>query len=356
MLSSATKSLKRFVKPWFASIDLRLMALCEKFPYLANIYFCLDRSFEREHHAVVAGRRRYERSIQGASTASHVYRLRRNTHRLEKGLISRPLREVFALTYLQETIESFVTLYQDHPTEADDPLLQWSRSVLSEYFRATSQSNAPTLEECRHNYEQLIERLHPSTCEKKPQRRDTTPLSTSIEDMQKLAIRRRSVRWYDSTPVPRDVIDKAVEVAGLSPSACNRQPFKFRIFDDPKLVTKLASIPMGTRGFSHQFPVFIVIVGELHAYPFSRDRHVIYIDSSLAAMALEFALEVQGIATCSINWPDIPHLEKKIAEALNLSPDERVIMCMSAGYPDPEGLVPYSQKKTLDELRSYNQQ
>ena len=28
---------------------------------------------------------------------------------------------------------------------------------------------------------------------------------------------------------------------------------------------------------------------------------------------------------------------------------------MMAGYPDPKGYVPYSQKKGLDDLRSYNQ-
>jgi nitroreductase len=97
-----------------------------------------------------------------------------------------------------------------------------------------------------------------------------------------------------------------------------------------------------------------VIVGKLYAYPYNRDRHVIYIDASLAAMAMQFALEVQGVSTCSINWPDIPERERKMAEALNLAKDERVVMCMSAGYPDSDGMVPYSQKKHINELRSYN--
>jgi nitroreductase len=40
--------------------------------------------------------------------------------------------------------------------------------------------------------------------------------------------------------------------------------------------------------------------------------------------------------------------------ALKLQPDERPVMLISFGYPDAEGLVPFSQKKSLDELRSFN--
>jgi hypothetical protein len=39
---------------------------------------------------------------------------------------------------------------------------------------------------------------------------------------------------------------------------------------------------------------------------------------------------------------------------LRLKPTERVIMLIAVGYADPEGIIPFSQKKTLDVLRSYN--
>ncbi len=89
-----------------------------------------------------------------------------------------------------------------------------------------------------------------------PYKRNTDePSPVNYEDLLKLAYRRRSVRWYLQKPVPRELIDRALAVATLSPSACNRQPFEFHIFDDPDVVKKVASIPMGTKGFSHNFPV-----------------------------------------------------------------------------------------------------
>jgi hypothetical protein len=33
---------------------------------------------------------------------------------------------------------------------------------------------------------------------------------------------------------------------------------------------------------------------------------------------------------------------------------ERVVMLIAVGYADPNGGIPYSQKKSLDVLRTYN--
>src|SRR5690606_8688315 len=108
------------------------------------------------------------------------------------------------------------------------------------------------------------------------------------------------------------------------------------------------------KGFSQQVPVLAVLVGRLRAYPLSRDRHAIYIDGALAAMSFMFALECQGLATCAINWPDQEPNETQIREALSLEADERVIMLIALGWPDPSGLVPRSTKKGLDHMRSYD--
>jgi nitroreductase len=180
-----------------------------------------------------------------------------------------------------------------------------------------------------------------------------SPLAITYDQLLRLAKRRRSCRWYLPQPVPREIIDRAIAVASESPSACNRQPFEFRIFDDPEDARRIGSIPLGTKGFAPKFTCVAVVVGKLHAFPFERDRHVPYIDAALAAMAFQFALEVQGIGSCCINFPDVKQPEEGMAEALQLRPDERPVMLISFGYPDPSGSVPYSQKKSLDELRRY---
>jgi nitroreductase len=180
------------------------------------------------------------------------------------------------------------------------------------------------------------------------------PPPVAYDDLLALAYRRRSVRWFLPTAVPRELIDRAITVADLSPSACNRQPFEYRVFDDPELIARVAAIPKGTRGFAHGFPAFVVLVGRMRAFFSERDRHLIYIDGALGAMALMLALESLGLSSCPINWADDAEQERDMTRTLGLAPDERVVMCLALGYPDPEAMVPYSAKKPLDRIRRYN--
>ena len=66
------------------------------------------------------------------------------------------------------------------------------------------------------------------------------------------------------------------------------------------------------------------------------------------------SLETLGLASSVINWPDFEPLERKMGATLNLDMDERVIMLIAIGYADPEGMVAFSDKKSLDVIRSYN--
>jgi len=232
---------------------------------------------------------------------------------------------------------------------------QWAHDVLEEYFTATARH--PRTDPFRERFPNLpaphlIDKGSPP---RRPYERDLSRSpSVQYEDLLALSWRRRSVRWFRPEPVPRDLIEKAVEVAKLSPSACNRQPFLFRVFDDPDLVPKVASLPGGTVGLYHQFQCIVVLVGELRNYYGERDRHLIYIDASLAAMSFVYACETLGLGTCCINWPDIEEYEERAEEVLKLEPDQRPVMFISVGFPDPQGMVAYSQKKPNSQICRYN--
>ena len=165
-----------------------------------------------------------------------------------------------------------------------------------------------------------------------------------------LCKQRRSVRWYQEKKVPMESIEQALAVATQAPSACNRQPFSFFVFNEPEEAQKIGKIPMGTVGFSHNFQCTVVVVGELSAYPHERDRHVIYIDASLASMQFMLALETLGLSSCVINWPDEEFCEKEMTKTLKLNFDQRPIMLISVGYAQQTGKIPFSQKKSPNQL------
>ena len=79
-------------------------------------------------------------------------------------------------------------------------------------------------------------------------------------DVMEAIRRRRSVREYDSKPIPAELMDRMKEALRLAPSACNYQPWKFVFVTDPALKQKLASAAKGQR-FIAEAPVIVVGVG-----------------------------------------------------------------------------------------------
>lgn len=320
---------------------------------LAALYYAfVPGVFGREYRAVLAGKRDYYARLHAGRQR---YLLRRNVHMLEKGLSMRPRRDVFATAYIEETVACYAGLAgADAAGCAQDRELQWANDVLSTYFEATN--GHPAIENARKRFvgAPLGSDRRGAGAGLAPYQRNLDAIPVDYEDLLALAERRRSVRWFEQRPVPRELIDQALEVAGLAPSACNRQPFEFRIFDDPELIEEIAPVPLGTRGWSHNIPVFIVIVGKLSAFFSERDRHLIYTDSCLAAMGFLFAAESLGLSTCCVNWPDIKEREQEMAKRLKLDRSERPVMCMAVGFPDPSGMVPFSQKKPASQISRYN--
>lgn len=316
-----------------------------------------DRSFARELQAVLAGRVKHLEESQRLK--SNYFLLVRNTHRIEKGLLMRPRKDVFGKEYLRETVDNFEGVWK-MAKDANNPQMKWFYDVLVEYFQVVDEGDELVRKE-KARFNQIISGYaevvapSPSTMPSIPYFRPKESTSAiTYEEFYRLCRQRRSVRWFLEKKVPRDLIDKAILAANQSPSACNRQPYEFRVFDDPTLVSEVVKIPMGTKGYGHSIPVLIVMVGNLDAYFDERDRHIIYIDASLASMSFMLALETMGLSSCSINWPDIEDKEKKMESFLKLEKFQRPIMCMGIGYPDPQGLVAYSEKRPLSQIRKFN--
>lgn len=321
---------------------------------LARLHYLLvSRAFDREMRAVAEGRIQYFREIatQGGNQAL----LRRNVHRLEKGLIMRPFRVPFARDYILETAQAFASLASTQSPGASDDV-RWAADVLRTYFSAMGTQEGP-IGEARLIFERGLNdaRAELQACTGQvPYPRGEAPVPLGYEPFLALCQRRRSVRWYHETPVPRASIDRALEAALQSPSACNRQSFLFRFFDDPAMVRTLARIPAGTKGYGDQLPALAVVIGRLRAYPEARDRHVIYIDGALASMSFMLALETLGLSSCAVNWPDVAANDAEIQQLLGLANDERVIMLIGFGYADSRGLIPFSAKKPLSVMRQWN--
>jgi nitroreductase len=178
------------------------------------------------------------------------------------------------------------------------------------------------------------------------------------EFFQNLISNRQSDRGYTSQPIEKEKIEKILEAARLSPSACNAQPWKFIVVDDQGIKNKLAdttsSKVLGINHFTKQAPVHIVIVMEGANFTSNfgslvKRKHFPLIDIGIAAEHICLAATAEGLGSCMIGWFDEPAVKK----LLNIPKDRRPVLIITLGYPTKTE-IREKRRKNLIDVVSYN--
>lgn len=180
---------------------------------------------------------------------------------------------------------------------------------------------------------------------------DSNPLSELIQS-------RQSTRKYLDKPVPREAIERVLDLTHLAPSATNSQPWHFIVVDDPELkvaVAKCLTSPIlpSMNTFAKEAPVLIVVVEESANVAAKMDnllkkQHFSRIDIGIAVGYLTLAARSEGLDTCVMGWLD----NKKIRDLLRIPREKTVQLVISLGYSD-DPMRPKTRKK-MDKIRSYN--
>lgn len=311
--------------------------------HLVSIYYFLRSDFRREMNAVAAGRVLHEKLVDDLSIN---YNLRRNIHRVEKGLSSIPRRDIFGLDYITQTVDLYCKIRSTDKVITNE--IQWASDVLLEYFNTVTLPIHLKASKARYLKASL------PNDNKIPFSKEIKKLpGINFESFLSLAEYRCSIRSFKETHVSKDLIDNAILAAMKSPSACNRHPIRFEIIQEEGLLSKCVELPMGVATFKDRIVTMVAVIGRQRAYTEVRDRHVIYVDGGLASMTFMYALEVQGVSSCPINWPDIATREHQASKILQLADDEKIIMWLAVGYAAKEALTPYSAKLELELARNW---
>jgi nitroreductase len=172
-----------------------------------------------------------------------------------------------------------------------------------------------------------------------------------------LAGRRQSDRKYSSHPVEKEKIDRITEAGRLAPSACNAQPWKFIVVDEPSLLTQLAEASsaklLGMNGFVGQAPLQIVIVRESpnlssKAGALVKQKDYSLMDIGIAAAHICLQAEADGLGSCILGWFDEPAVRK----ILSIPKSKRVELIITIGYSLSDKRQ--KRRKPPEETVSYN--
>ena len=154
---------------------------------------------------------------------------------------------------------------------------------------------------------------------------------------------RSSMRAYKATDVEEDKLKKILEAARLSPSASNRQEWKFIVVKNKETKKKLAKAAFG-QSFIGEAPVVIVACGTETKAIMACGQPAYTVDVSIACAFMILQAYELGLGTCWIG----AFKEDETKKILNIPEHVRVVAVIPLGYPNQ----PPSQKfrNSLDQI------
>ena len=202
----------------------------------------------------------------------------------------------------------------------------------------------------------------------------------AIERAQRFAdemARRRTVRHFDTRPIPDEVLDAALRAAASAPSGANRQPWRFVVVRDAGVKSRIRT---AAEAEEHEFYTRRATREWLEALvPFETNEHKPFLEEApvLIAIFLEryglgedgkriknyYALESVGIATgfliAALHHAGVATLTHTpspmgfLNEILERPRNETPFLLLVAGYPGEDSEVPDIEKLPFDTVVRY---
>jgi nitroreductase len=177
------------------------------------------------------------------------------------------------------------------------------------------------------------------------------------EKMLKLIVSRQSDRKYSDKPVEKDKLIRIIEAGRMAPSACNAQPWKFVVVNEPDLLRKIAEAAsaklLGMNSFVSQALLMIVVIREQPNFSSKvggtiKNKDYSLIDIGIASENICLQAKAEGIGSCMIGWFD----ERMLRKILGIPGSKRVELIITLGYSLSEQRE--KKRKTSEVIVSYN--
>lgn len=173
-----------------------------------------------------------------------------------------------------------------------------------------------------------------------------------MNNFLELAKNRTSCRSYKSEPISDEIINYCIEAAQVSPSACNKQPWRFVVIEDPtkrQEICEKGLLPGLPMPWTKQAPVIVALcakksstVHKLAATMSGVKYHLI--DCGIAGEHFVLAAEEKGLGSCWIGW----FKERIVKRILNIPRHIEVVSLITLGYP--EQITPSRARLKINEI------
>jgi len=174
-------------------------------------------------------------------------------------------------------------------------------------------------------------------------------------NISELYNRRQSCRNFSGKQVEKEKLERIMDLALLSPSACNAQPYFVTVAIGEK-AKKLAKTTqgLGMNKFTDKATAMIVI-NEERASALARmgakfrDNVYTPMDIGILTGHIVLAAEEEGLATCIIGWFN----EDDVREICDIDKDKRVKLLIAVGYKSEDDKIREKKRKDKEEVLKF---
>lgn len=197
---------------------------------------------------------------------------------------------------------------------------------------------------------------------------------TLVDDL----LQRRSIRDFSPDPVPRELIEQALEAANSAPSGANRQPWSFVAISDPGVKTQIriaaeaeerefweggttpqvwldALAPLGLdwrKPFLEIAPWLVVVFKEVHGFNDDGSKKTnYYVNESVGIACGLFIATLQAMGLSTLTHT--PQPMRFLNSILKRPSNERPFILFPVGFPADDCTVPDLTKRHWNEATSW---
>lgn len=198
-------------------------------------------------------------------------------------------------------------------------------------------------------------------------------VATRAEDFYRLMDERRTVREFETTPVPKEVLYSLLKTASTAPSGAHKQPWTFCLISDPKIKQQIREAaeeeekisygsrmsdtwkadlkPLGTdweKPFLEDAPYLIVVFKQSYGMENGEKIQHYYVNESvgIACGFLIAAIHQAGLATVT----HTPSPMNFLSKILNRPSHEKPFLLLPVGYAKEPTYVPDISRKQMSEF------
>lgn len=280
------------------------------------------------------------------------YTLLRENHVIEKGMSMRNPRKGFGqqkVITLLERLNKYLQLYG----KEDKDFMKYPLSTIKNYIEYTER-HGTEIPELKRKYAELESKLDLGEICTHAGIEETTKrdiLSKCNKDFESLLYSRHSIRYFSEEQIDKTLIDKVLELAQRTPSACNRQGWKTHVYSGKDSIN-LIKWQGGSVGFEDECKHCILVTANLKAFLY-HEVFQAYIDGGLYAMNLINAIHSQGLGciplSCGFEYTKLQKLRD-----FGIPENEVPIVIVAFGKLPEKFNYAISSRKDISKTNTYH--